>query len=63
MSGSPGAQITNAHTRSASTGSGIATHAAPTTLGWVKRSSSISRALMLAPPRMIMSFFLPTTLK
>ena len=62
VSGSPGGQITKAQTRSTSTGSGIATQATLCTLGWVNRSSSISRALMLAPPRMIMSFLRPTTL-
>src|SRR5262249_41645179 len=37
----PGGQITNAHTRSARTGSGMATHATLDTFGWVNRSSSI----------------------
>src|SRR5262249_32056906 len=38
-----GAHMTKAHTRSASTGSGIATHAACATFGCARSSSSISR--------------------
>src|ERR1700682_1067902 len=52
---------TKAQARSPRSLSGMATTAASLTLGWAMRCSSTSRALMLAPPRMMMSFSRPVT--